>query len=127
MKRAPPGLSRDGWLSGLLLALAPLPPVLHAAVTHMPPSGWRWAPIGTASAALALAGLLLLVTRAGSRFLATIGVLMTVGTFAVQLISRPGPAFFVSILVMAILARLWSDPPIDDLGASYTYLRNLTF
>jgi trk system potassium uptake protein TrkH len=114
MRRGQPGLSRDGWLAGLLLALAPIPPVLHEAVANVPPSGWRWGPIGGATGLLALAGLLLLATKSGARFLATVGILLAVATFGVQLVSRPGPAFFVGILVMAILTRLWSDPPIDD-------------
>ena len=114
MKRAAPGTSRDGWMAGLLLALAPFPPVLHEAVSHMAPAGWRWGPIGTASALLLIAGLLLVFTKPGARLLATIGILLAVGTFAVQLIAKPWPAFFVGVLVMGILARLWSDPPIDD-------------
>ncbi len=114
MRSAQPGRSRDGWLAGLLLSLAPIPPVLHSAITHVAPSGWHWAPIGTASAFIAIAGVLLLATRSGGRVLATAGILLTVGSFGVQLATRPGPAFFVGVLVMAILSRLWSDPPLDD-------------
>lgn len=99
---------------GLLLALAPMPPVVLTLVGGVTLTGWR---LGTTVAAVVLlltAALLLLAQRGGARLLATLGVLFSIAGLVPALIDAPGRAFLIGLLIMALLARISAEAPLDD-------------